>query len=219
MDPRREASGYHGLLHVLLMGVSGAFLTGDLFNLYVWFEVMLVASFVLMALHRTRAQIEAAFKYVTLNLIASSIIPDCARAALRRDRHLNMADLAAVFGRDDRTRLELVLAMLFLIAFGIKAALFPLFFWLPASYHTPPAAVGAVFAGLLTKVGVYALIRVFTLLFQGASADTLSPAARPGRLHDGGRIDRRTARSATSAASSRSTWSAISDTRLWASRS
>ena len=73
VDPRREASGYHGLLHVLLMGVSGAFLTGDLFNLYVWFEVMLVASFVLMALHRTRAQIEAAFKYVTLNLIASSL--------------------------------------------------------------------------------------------------------------------------------------------------
>ena len=71
--PRREASGYHGLLHVLLMGVSGAFLTGDLFNLYVWFEVMLVASFVLMALHRTSAQIEAAFKYVTLNLIASSL--------------------------------------------------------------------------------------------------------------------------------------------------
>ena len=63
---------------------------------------------------------------------------------------------------------ELVVAMLFFTAFGVKAALFPLFFWLPASYHTPPAAVGAVFAGLLTKVGVYALFRVFTLLFHGA---------------------------------------------------
>ena len=73
VDPRREAFGYHPLIQILLMGVSGAFLTGDLFNLYVWFEVMLVASFVLMALHRTSAQVEAAFKYVTINLIASSI--------------------------------------------------------------------------------------------------------------------------------------------------
>src|SRR5215204_7695201 len=72
VDPRREAFGYHPLIHILLMGVSGAFLTGDLFNLYVWFEVMLVASFVLMALHRTSAQEEAAFKYVTINLISSS---------------------------------------------------------------------------------------------------------------------------------------------------
>ena len=87
VDPRREASGYHGLLHVLLMGVSGAFLTGDLFNLYVWFEVMLVASFVLMALHRTRAQIEAAFKYVTLNLIASSHVSDRPRTAVRQYRN------------------------------------------------------------------------------------------------------------------------------------
>src|SRR3954467_14982307 len=73
VDPRREALGYHPLIQVLLMGVSGAFLTGDIFNLYVWFEVMLIASFVLMALHRTSAQVEAAFKYVTINLIASSI--------------------------------------------------------------------------------------------------------------------------------------------------
>ena len=73
VDPRREAFGYHPLFQILLMGVAGAFLTGDLFNLYVWFEVMLVASFVLMALNRTRAQMEAAFKYVTINLIASSI--------------------------------------------------------------------------------------------------------------------------------------------------
>ena len=87
VDPRREAFGYHPLIQILLMGVSGAFLTGDLFNLYVWFEVMLVASFVLMALHRTSAQVEAAFKYVTINLIASSIFPHRARAALRRGRN------------------------------------------------------------------------------------------------------------------------------------
>jgi multicomponent Na+:H+ antiporter subunit D len=168
VDPLREASGYHGLLQVLLMGVSGAFLTGDLFNLYVWFEVMLVASFVLMALHRTRAQIEGAFKYVTLNLIASSLFLTALGLLYGGTGTLNMADLAATLRQREMGAFELVVAMLLFTAFGVKAALFPLFFWLPASYHTPPAAVGAVFAGLLTKVGVYALIRVFTLLFQDA---------------------------------------------------
>ncbi len=168
VDPAREASGYHGLLQVLLMGVSGAFLTGDLFNLYVWFEVMLVASFVLMAMHRTRAQIEAAFKYVTLNLIASSLFLTALGLLYGGTGTLNMAGLAAMFRQREIGTFELVLAMLFFAAFSVKAALFPLFFWLPASYHTPPAAVGAVFAGLLTKVGVYALLRVFTLLFQSA---------------------------------------------------
>src|SRR5687767_11030017 len=72
VDPRREALGYHALIHLLLMGVSGAFLTGDIFNLYVWFEVMLIGSFVLMSLHRTRAQLHAAFTYVGLNLLARS---------------------------------------------------------------------------------------------------------------------------------------------------
>ena len=143
-------------------------MAGDIFNLYVWFEVMLVASFVLMALHRTRAQIEAAFKYVTLNLIASSMFLTALGLTYGNTGTLNMADLASVFRSREIGTFELVLAVLFLTAFGVKAALFPLFFWLPASYHTPPAAVGAIFAGLLTKVGVYALIRVFLLLFREA---------------------------------------------------
>jgi multicomponent Na+:H+ antiporter subunit D len=168
VDPRREAYGYHPLIQILLMGVAGAFLTGDLFNLYVWFEVMLVASFVLMVLHRTTAQIEAAFKYVAINLIASSIFLTALGLLYGAAGTLNLADLARVWPSLRTTGIDTVLAVLFLIAFSIKAGLFPLFFWLPASYHTPPAAIGAVFAGLLTKVGVYALIRVFTLLFQGA---------------------------------------------------
>jgi multicomponent Na+:H+ antiporter subunit D len=167
VDPRREAFGYHPLLQILLMGVAGAFLTGDLFNLYVWFEVMLVASFVLMALNRTRAQMEAAFKYVTINLIASSIFLTALGLLYGATGTLNMADLARVWPTISTPGVDVVLAVLFLIAFSIKAGLFPLFFWLPASYHTPPAAIGAAFAGLLTKVGVYALIRVFTLLFHG----------------------------------------------------
>lgn len=169
VDPRREAFGYHPLLQILLMGVAGAFLTGDLFNLYVFFEVMLVASFVLMALHRTSAQVEAAFKYVTINLIASSIFLTALGLLYGAAGTLNMADLATVWPTMSTPGIDIVLAVLFLIAFSIKAGLFPLFFWLPASYHTPPAAIGAAFAGLLTKVGVYALIRTYTLLFHHAS--------------------------------------------------
>jgi multicomponent Na+:H+ antiporter subunit D len=111
--------------------------------------------------------VESAFKYVTLNLIASSLFLTALGLLYGGTGTLNMADLATVFRQREIDTYELVLAMLFFTAFGVKAALFPLFFWLPASYHTPPAAVGAVFAGLLTKVGVYALIRVFTLLFHG----------------------------------------------------
>jgi multicomponent Na+:H+ antiporter subunit D len=168
VDPLREAAGYHSFVHVLLMGVAGAFLTGDLFNLYVWFEVTLVASFVLMALHRTRAQAEAAFKYVTLNLIASSLFLTALGLLYGGTGTLNMADLSMFFSKRPIGGYELVLALLFFTAFGIKAALFPLFFWLPASYHTPPPAIEALFAGLLTKVGIYALLRIFTLLFRHA---------------------------------------------------
>jgi len=174
VDPRREAFGYHPLIQILLMGVAGAFLTGDLFNLYVWFEVMLVASFVLMALHRTRAQVEAAFKYVTINLIASSIFLTALGLLYGVAGTLNMADLARVWPTVRTPGVDTVLAVLFLTAFSIKAGLFPLFFWLPASYHTPPAGIGAAFAGLLTKVGVYALIRVFTLLFPGAPREVFT---------------------------------------------
>ena len=173
------------------MGVSGAFLTGDLFNLYVWFEVMLVASFVLMALHRTRAQIEGAFKYVTLNLIASSLFLTALGLLYGGTGTLNMADLAATFRQREMGTFELVLAMLFFTAFGVKAALFPLFFWLPASYHTPPAAVGAVFAGLLTKVGVYALDPGIHAVVSDRSAAVVQLAACSSRIDHDRRTDRR----------------------------
>jgi multicomponent Na+:H+ antiporter subunit D len=165
VDRERERYGYHPLVQMLLAGVCGAFLTGDLFNLYVWFEVMLMASFVLLALGGGRAQIEGAIKYVALNLIASALFLAAVGVLYGLAGTLNMADLAGRLSDTGRPGLVTAVAMLLLVAFGIKAAVFPLFFWLPASYHTPPAAVSALFAGLLTKVGVYALIRVFTLLF------------------------------------------------------
>lgn len=165
IDSNREAFGYYPLLHVLLMGVSGAFLTGDLFNLFVWFEVMLISSFVMLALGGERAQIEGAFKYVTINLLSSTIFLIAVGILYGITGTLNMADLSRQVQTFNEPRLITTVATLFLVSFGIKAAVFPLFFWLPASYHTPPAAISAIFSGLLTKVGVYALIRVFTLIF------------------------------------------------------
>lgn len=165
IDPERQAHGYYPLLHILLMGVCGAFLTGDVFNLYVWFEVLLIASFVLLTLGGERGQTEGAIKYVTLNLVSSAFFLAAVGILYGTLGTLNMADLAVKVRALDDPAVVTTISMMFLVAFGIKAAAFPLFFWLPASYHTPPVAVSAVFAGLLTKVGVYALIRVFTLVF------------------------------------------------------
>ena len=165
IDDRRALYGYYPLFNILLMGVMGAFLTGDLFNLYVWFEVLLISSFVLLGLGGTRAQMEGAIKYVVLNLLSSIIFLTGVGLVYGMAGTLNMADLAVRLRDVEDEGLVLVVSMLFLVAFGVKAAVFPVFSWLPASYHTPPVAVSALFAGLLTKVGVYALIRVFSLLF------------------------------------------------------
>jgi multicomponent Na+:H+ antiporter subunit D len=165
IDRRREHFGYYPLVLVLLAGVCGAFLTGDIFNLFVWFEVMLLASFVLLALGGERNQMEGGLKYVTLNLFSSTLFLTAIGILYGIVGTLNMADLADKLAYVERPGLITTVAMLFLVSFGIKAAAFPLFFWLPAAYHTPPVAVSALFAGLLTKVGVYALIRVFTLIF------------------------------------------------------
>jgi len=165
IDEARERHNYHVFFHVLLMGVNGAFLTGDLFNLYVWFEVMLMASFVLLSLGGERPQLEGAIKYVAMNFLSSALFLAGVGILYGLAGTLNMADLAMVVRDTGHTGIINTVSMLFLVAFGIKAAVFPMFFWLPASYHTPPYPVSAIFAGLLTKVGVYALIRVFTLIF------------------------------------------------------
>ena len=165
IDRRREALGHHALFQTLLAGVCGAFVTGDLFNLYVWFEVMLIASFGLLVLGGTKAQLDGGIKYVALNLVSTVLFLSGIGMLYGMTGTLNMADLHVAVAKVENQGLVTVVATLFIVAFGIKAAVFPLFFWLPASYHTPPVAVSAVFAGLLTKVGVYALIRMFTLVF------------------------------------------------------
>ncbi|MCY4262326.1 MAG: proton-conducting transporter membrane subunit, partial [Candidatus Dadabacteria bacterium] len=163
--PEEERLGYHALFQTLIAGVIGAFLTGDLFNLYVWFEVMLISSFGLLILGGTRDQIEGGIKYVALNLVSTILFLTGIGLLYGVTGTLNMADLSLAVAESDRKPLLTVIAVMFMIAFGVKAAVFPLFSWLPAAYHTPAFSVSAVFAGLLTKVGVYALIRMFTLIF------------------------------------------------------
>src|SRR5690606_35868392 len=151
--------GYFPIFHFLLLGLNGAFLTGDIFNLYVWFEIIIISSFVLITLGGEKAQLEGAVKYFTMNILASMIFLTAIAVLYGITGSLNMADLALKIAEIENRGLVEITAILFLVAFGIKAAVFPLYFWLPASYHTPPSAVAAIFGGLLTKVGVYALIR------------------------------------------------------------
>lgn len=165
IDPELEDLGFFAVLQLLLGGVTGAFLTGDLFNLYVWFEVLLISSFGLLIMGGTREQIDGAVKYVTLNLVSTIMFLIGLGFLYGATGTLNMADLRGAVDASEQQGLITVLSMFFLLAFGMKAAMFPLFAWLPASYHTPTSTVSAIFAGLLSKVGVYSLFRTFTLIF------------------------------------------------------
>jgi multicomponent Na+:H+ antiporter subunit D len=161
----RMKFGYFPSFHFLVMGLNGAFLTGDIFNLYVWFEVIIISSFVFITLGGKKVQIEGAVKYFTLNFLASMIFLTAIAVLYGLAGSLNMADLSGKIQKIGNQGLVQVTAILFLVGFGIKSAIFPLYFWLPDSYHTPQAAVSSIFAGLLTKVGIYALLRVFSLIF------------------------------------------------------
>lgn len=162
----RIRCGFFPVYHVLLAGVSAAFSTGDLFNLYVWFEVILMSSFVLMVLGGERAQLEGAVKYAVMNLLSSVVFLSAVGILYGKVGTLNMADLSVKLASHPERRLVTAASLMLLTAFGTKAGLFPLFFWLPASYHTPPAAVTTIFSALLTKVGIYSIVRTFTLVFQ-----------------------------------------------------
>lgn len=167
LDETRKKYYFHPLYHLLIMGVCGSFVTGDLFNLYVWFEVLLISSFSLLVLGNEREQIKGAVVYVMLNLVGSATFLIAVGMLYGLTGTLNMADLAVKVPlvAAESPGLVTAVSMLLMIAFGAKAAVFPLFFWLPTSYHTPPIAISAIFAGLLTKVGVYTLVRTFTLFF------------------------------------------------------
>ncbi|MCS7235887.1 MAG: proton-conducting transporter membrane subunit [Armatimonadota bacterium] len=160
--PRLDAF-FHAGWHLMLAGMNGAFLTGDLFNLYVFFEVLLVTSYFLVTLGATRRQAREAFTYVAVNIVASTILLMGVALLYAAVGSVNMADLAA---RIPQASPGLVRPAVFLlaVAFGVKAAVFPLYAWLPHTYAIPAGPVAAYFGGMLTKVGVYALYRLFTTL-------------------------------------------------------
>ena len=148
----------------LLMGVNGAFITGDLFNLYVFYEVLLMSSFVLLTLGGTPSQINGGIRYVVLNLMGSIMLLLAAGITYGTLGTLNMAQISERMVAAPYALKALIAGMLF-VAFAGKAAVFPLFFWLPSSYHTPHPAVTALFSGTLTKVGMYSIFRTFPLFF------------------------------------------------------
>ncbi|MFT7147867.1 MAG: multicomponent K+:H+ antiporter subunit D, partial [Yoonia sp.] len=157
---------FHALFQFQLMGIMGAFLTGDLFNLFVFFEVLLIASYGLMIHAGGDARLRAGVQYVLFNLIGSTLFLFALGAIYAETGTLNMADLAnrvALIGPEGTVGIR-VAAVLLLLVFAIKAAVVPLHFWLPSSYAEAPAPVAALFA-IMTKVGAYAIIRVYTMIF------------------------------------------------------
>lgn len=171
-DDETPLSIFHPTYLVLSAGVAYAFLAGDLFNLYVGFEVLLVASYVLLTLGGTAPRINAGVIYIIVSLVSSVIFLAGIALVYAATGTLNMAQLSVRLAELPEG-VQTVLQVMLLVAFGIKAAVFPLSSWLPDSYPTAPAPVTAVFAGLLTKVGVYAIIRTQTLLFPNGGVDDL----------------------------------------------
>ena len=164
----RNHVGFQSVYLVLAAGVALALLTGDLFTLFVAFEMMLTASYVLLTLGGRRAQVRSGMTYVVISLLASTLFVTMLALLYSATSTVNMADLAVRIPQLPVGE-QSTFAVLMLVVFGIKAALFPLFFWLPDSYPTAPGPIIAVFAGLLTKVGVYAIIRTQTLFFPSDS--------------------------------------------------
>jgi len=160
----REKLYFYPFVHFLIAGVNGSFLTGDLFNLFVTFEVMLLASYVLLTLGAARTQLVESLKYMAINVISSSLFLIAIAYLYGALGTLNMAHLSVRIAEAGQTPLLTIISLLFLIVFSLKSGLL-LYHWLPGSYSTPPTAIAALFGALLTKVGIYAIIRTFTLLF------------------------------------------------------
>jgi multicomponent Na+:H+ antiporter subunit D len=160
----REKYFFYPFFQFLLVGVCGSFLTGDIFNLFVCFEVMLISSYVLIVLGGTKPQLRESIKYVLINIVSSIFFVVSVAYLYAVTGTLNMAQLSVRVADIGQDGVLTLIALLFLIVFSLKAALF-LYFWLPGAYSVPSTAVAAIFSALLTKVGIYALFRTFTLIF------------------------------------------------------
>jgi len=171
-DDDTPVSIYHPTYLVLAAGIFNAFIAGDLFNLFVGFEILLVASYVLITLGGTSGRIRAGIVYIVVSLVSSVLFLASIAMVYAALGTVNMVQISQRMSELPQ-QTQLVLHVMLLLAFSIKAAVFPLSFWLPDSYPTAPAPVTAVFAGLLTKVGVYAIIRTETELFRDNEVNTL----------------------------------------------
>ncbi|WP_088329172.1 monovalent cation/H+ antiporter subunit D [Lacimicrobium sp. SS2-24] len=175
----REGKYFHPLLQFQLMGINGAFLTGDLFNLFVFFEVLLIASYALLVHGGGKQKTLANVHYVILNLIGSSLFLFALGTLYGTTGTLNIADMSLRIAQLSAGELVIAKAggLLLLIVFGLKAAMLPLHFWLPRTYAAAPAAVAALFA-IMTKVGIYGIFRVYTVIF-GEQAGELAGMVQP----------------------------------------
>ncbi len=168
----RERFFYYPAILFMITGVNGAFTTGDIFNLFVFFEVLLIASYVLIVLGGEKKQLRESIKYILVNVISSALFVITVAYLYSVIGTLNMADIAVKIAQLGQPGIITVIAVLFLIVFGIKGSIFPLYFWLPGSYAAPPIPVLALFGALLTKVGIYAIVRTYTLFFVHDTAFT-----------------------------------------------
>ncbi len=161
---KQEKLYFYPLFLFLVTGVNGSFLTGDLFNLYVFFEVFLVASYVLITMGGEKRQLGESLKYIFTNIISSAFFLIGIAYLYSITGTLNLAHLSIRIAEVGQDGLITTVAFLFLIVFALKAGLL-LYYWLPGSYSVPPTAIASIFAALLTKVGIYAIFRMFTLIF------------------------------------------------------
>ncbi len=176
MSEHAQRISYHSLYHFMIVGITGSFLTGDIFNLFVWFEVMLLSSYVLVVFYSGPEHTRAALQYTVLNLIGSAVMLLAIGGLYATTGTLNMADMARrlanaqAFGIDPVPVLGLT-ALLFCV-FALKAGIVPFQFWVPAAYRAAPAPVSAMLAGVVKKVGIYAIIRLYFTVFAAATLPT-----------------------------------------------
>ncbi len=165
ISSEREKHGYYAIWHFLIVGINGSFITADIFNLFVFYEILLMASYVLLVIGSSKKQLRATFLYMTVNVIATVFLLIGIGLLYSTTGTLNFADIAILSERIEDGRMMSLISMIFLVVFSIKGALFPMFIWLPDVYASAKSPVTFIFTALVTKVGIYSLIRFFTLIF------------------------------------------------------